>query len=303
MLSEKYIAGFLDSDGSIQIYWRKVDRADSNPSLKRAYLGLEFSQLTKQDEVLYRIQESLGGKIEHLNRCKCESSRLRIFGKKAVIALNRIRKHLIVKRHYANVALDMANKVFNRKKAAIYLKEQRKVRSLPLPNFPPRKWLAGFFDGDGCVQIRVPKKRNAAQVVAEITSSDFDMESIEIIHKAFGGSYQMSSPNPRGKIASYTLTVPPSKAEKFFGYFVKHSINKKEQIYFILGCAKMGHYRDGKSIKAIVKQLKAQPHRLSEPRQDVSELLKTVKDISLADTYKGRNFWFEGRSKAHLVKR
>jgi ribosomal protein S14 len=55
-------------------------------------------------------------------------------------------------------------------------------------------------------------------------------------------------------------------------------VTKKDQAMFILGCAKMGHYRDGKSIKAGLKHLKAQEHRLSESEADVSGLLKTVED-------------------------
>jgi len=288
MLSEKYIAGFLDADGSIQVAWRRVDRADSNKELKRAYLSLEFGQLEKQDEVLQQIQQVIGGTIDSTN--KLGVVRLRLFGKEAVMVLNRIKKHLVIMRHYADAVLDVVNKVHNRNEMQKLLKQQRRIKSLPLPNYPSRQWLAGYFDGDGCIHARLPKSRNAAQIAVEIVSTAYDSEGLEILQKAFGGSLNTVTKNLE-PLTKWTLTMPPSKAKEFLGHFQKHSINKREQALFILGCAEMGNYRDGKSIKAIMKQLKTQPHRLSEPKLDVSELVDTVKCIDLKDTYKDRDYW------------
>ena len=64
----------------------------------------------------------------------------------------------------------------------------------------------------------------------------------------------------------------------FRSYFAAELIIKQDQARFLLGCAEMGHFRDGKSIKSALKQLKAQPHRLSEPKADVPALLATVQD-------------------------
>jgi len=285
-LSDKYIAGFLDADGSISLYWRKVDRADTNPETRRGYIALRFTQQTKKDEVLYKIQENIGGKISFYENK--EATELLIFGNKAQNILNRIKKHLVIKRHYANVVLDMAKKVYNSKQARIYLKEQRKIRSLPLPNYPPRQWLAGYFDGDGCLCARLPRKRNSVQPTFEITSSDYDSEGIEIINKAFGGSINIFGKNKN--LIKLTITMPPSKAKKILGYFAKHLITKKEQAYFILGCASMEHYHDGNNIKEAMKQLKVHPHRLNEPKPDVSLLLSKIKDIKFKATYKRRQY-------------
>jgi len=301
-LSPKYIAGFLDADGSIQLMWRPVDRVDSNPEVRRAYLSIEFGQKTDQDEVLYRIQAAIGGKITHPERQgQPPVTILKVWGKQALMAMSRIRKHLVIKRHYANVVMDMHGKAFNVSEARVHMKEQRKMKSLPLPNFPPRQWLAGYFDGDGTISVRIGSGRTSAQPTAEIVASGYDSEGVEIIHKVFGGSLKASK--ERSHLVKWTLTMPPSKAKEFLGYFAKHLIAKKEQAYVILGCAEMGHYRDGKNIKSAIKQLKAHPHRLNETRPDVPSILKTIEDIQFKDTYKGRNFWPEGRSKEHLVKR
>jgi len=280
MLSDKYIAGFLDADGYIGLQWRRVDRNDTNKELKRSLPVISFSQAQQQDGILYLIQETIGGDIRY--RKNKDFGQLTLSGKKALKALGRIRKHLVLKRHIAEVVEEMAFEVYNREETSRYLKEQRRVPSLPKPNFPPRKWLAGYFDGDGSFQMRLPKGRTSAQPVASITASNFDSEGVEIIQKAFGGSVQEKG--KRSHLVRWTLTMPPSKAKQFLSYFAKHLHIKREQAYLILRCAEMGHYHDGKSIKSALKHLKAQPHRLNEQGADESHYLSNIKDI---DTHRG----------------
>jgi len=284
-LSEKYIAGFLDSDGSIGIAYRYIGKSRDSSKM-RTHVMMSFTQLTRRDDVLFRIKEVIGGSIQYNDERQATS--LKLLGKKAEMALARIQKHLVIKRHYAAVVLDIAGSIVDRKETTAFLKVERKRKSLPLPNYPSRKWMAGYLDGDGCFGVRVPKNRTSAQLTLEASSSDYDSEGIELIQKAFGGSIATAS----NGITSYTLTMPPSKAKQVLGHWGKYAIIKKHQADFILGCAKMGHYRDGKSIKASMKQLKAQPHRLSEPGL-INKLLENVTDIETAKE-KGRKKWAEG---------
>lgn len=276
MLSDKYIAGFIDADGYIGLEWRKLDRKDSCKEMKRGLPVLSFAQTERRDKVLYLIQESVGGDIRY-----CQHSNTKVLtlsGKKALKILERIQKHLVLKRHHANVVIEMAFKAWNRKEASAYLKEQRRTPCLPKPNFPPRRWLAGYFDGDGCFQVRKPKSRESAQPTAEITASGYDSEGVEIIHKSFGGSINQTGKEKH--LVKWIMTMPPSKAKQFLLYFAKHLVLKQEQAYFILGCAEMGHYHDGNGIKSAMKHLKAQPHRLNEQGVDASTLLKGIKNGS-----------------------
>ena len=266
-ISDKYIAGFLDSDGCVSIHWKA--------GKYKPLLILSWSQKTSQDKVLYMIQGSLGGVIREDKINEELYSKLVVSGSAASMALNRIKKHLVLKRHYANVCLDLVEKgkPDDVKVARLYMKEQRKVRSLPLPNFPSRKWLAGYFDGDGCLYARM-YKTGVTMPHFSIAASWFDTEGLEIIQKNFGG--QINKMSQGNNVQSLVAALPPSRAKKFLGYFAKHLITKKEQAYFILGCAEMGHYRDGKNIWTALKQLKAQPHRLSEPEVDVKPFLDSV---------------------------
>jgi hypothetical protein len=267
-LSEKYVAGFLDSDGTICLQCREGWK----PTL---YVG--FSQKTSKDEVLKAIQEEFGGSIKNKKVGEGLYSQLDLCGNKAKNLLNRIAKHLVVKRHYANVCLKLSEeKVSNQKAIREELKIQRRQRSYPLPKHPTRKWLAGYFDGDGCLSVmNIRKPFGQAHIVSHIASSNYDTEGIEIIHKNFGGAiHDMKNGTCKQLVISLSN---PSKAKEFLGYFGKHCIVKRDQVLFVLGCADMGHYRDGKNIKSALKQLKAQEQRLSE--SEVAQLVNTIRDL------------------------
>lgn len=268
MLSEKYIAGFLDSDGTICLQYHGDGR--------RANLIMAFSQKTSQDRVLKMIQEVVGGKIRTVEVKGVSYSTLGIFGRAAISVLSRIKKYLVIKRHYANVCLDVIqNRIPDVKACKAYMKEQRRVRSLPLPNNPSRKWLAGYIDGDGCFSHTKMTKRGKIGLLLHVAASNYDTEGIEVIFKAFGGRIHDMC---KGRVKQYILNLNPSKAKEFISLFGKYLVTKQDQALFILGCAEMGHYRDGKSIKAILKQLKAHQHRLNEPGPNVKDLLSQVEN-------------------------
>lgn len=268
MLSEKYVAGFLDSDGNISLMWPK--------SCSRPQLKVMFSQKTSNDKVLHLIQEAYGGgfRIQTINGV--EYSEINLCGSTARKCLERIKKHLVIKRNYAEECLALANTVVvDKEKEKARLKAVRRSLSLPLPNFPSRKWLAGYFDGDGCVSAVAAGVNGNGAIRAHIACSWYDTEGITIIHKNFGG---VIGDMRKGECRQWYMSVSPSKAKQFLSYFGQYSIVKKSQIDFILGCAEMGHYRDGKSIVATLKQLKAQEHRLSDPEVGVAALVANVTD-------------------------
>jgi len=261
-LSDKYIAGFLDADGSINLVFREF-----HPT---AQLQLSFSQKTEHDAVLYMIQEVAGGVMRHIILKNVSYSELRIWSIAAIMLLSRIRKFLVMKRHYADVVLDMTKKkTRDIETAKKFMKEQRLIKSLPLPNFPSRRWLAGYADGDGCFTIHHLSGKGSAVPVFSMNAAQHYSGGIELIQKAFGGSIYWLGDT----IVKYLLYLPPSKAIEFIGFFINHLIIKKKQAQFILECARMGHYRDGKHIKEHLKHLKAHEQRLndSEIGNDLSD--------------------------------
>lgn len=266
-LSEKYIAGFLDADGCIAFRF--------SPDCNRPQMAIQFSQKTQRDEVLKAIQEVAGGQI-YTRTVKDKSySVLTICGKPAKALLARIEKHLVLKRHQAAFALRVAGQPMESADSIKAENRATRRQSLDaLPNFPSRKWLAGYFDGDGCVSVARLGTGGGANLVAHVAASDYDRDSLDLLQKAFGGRIHTM----RQSCFQWVLALPPSKAKEFLGYFAKHSIVKRDQLHFILGCTeKVGHYRDGKSIKSALKHLKAQEQRLSD--SEVAELVNTIQDL------------------------
>jgi hypothetical protein len=80
------------------------------------------------------------------------------------------------------------------------------------------------------------------------------------------------------------MRADAAKATAFLSFFAKHLTLKKEQAYFVLGCAEMGHFRDGATIGDTLKVMKARPHRLSDlaSEVDVSTALAQVRDLQPA---------------------
>jgi hypothetical protein len=272
-LSYKYIAGFLDADGSINVGFKADCRTPQ--------MSIGFSQKTSQDEVLQRIHEELGGSYRTVGINGGLYTQL-VFGgnRQSQMLLSRIRPFLVVKRHYADVCLDICSRHIEKEEIPVvreYLKIQRKQRSLPLPKHPTMKWLAGYLDGDGCISVQsISKHSGTAYLILHVAASVFDTEGLEIIQKQYGGRINDMRD---GSVKQYQLSLAPSKITELFGPVAQHMIVKRDQAEFILKCAAMGHLRDGENIKAAVKHLKAHPHRLSEPKPDISALMQTVRDL------------------------
>lgn len=272
-LAPKYIAGFFDADGTVNVVFHAECRT---PQLR-----LGFSQKTDQDEVLQRIHEEWGGCVRYNTVKGVSYTHLTWSGnRQCSMLLNRIKQFLVIKRHYAEVCLDVCSRQIGKDeipKVREYLKIQRKQRSLPLPKHPSRKWLAGYIDGDGCISVtQLRKPSGVADLVLHIAASDFDTEGIETIQKAFGGRINDMCD---GRVRQYAVSLQPSKIKEIFEEIHTSMVVKRDQAEFILKCAAMGHLRDGENIKAALKHLKAQPHRLSEPKPNVHELFLKVRDL------------------------
>jgi hypothetical protein len=271
MVSEKYIAGFLDADGCISISWKK--------GIYKPLLDMKFSQKTSKDKVIKLISESVDGGIIVKQEINGESySTFALRGKFAEMLLNRIKKHLVIKKRYAQVCLDIIetrSPYPDWKEKAKWLKEQRKIMSLPLANYPSRKWMAGYLDGDGCFHARTPGgKCKSTRIDLSVGTINYDREGIDLMHKVFGGCVTSHGTNGTG--IRWILCLSPTKAKQLYDYCGNYFITKKDQFDFIFGCAKMGNYRDGKTIKEALKQLKARDHRLNEPSVEISKLLNGV---------------------------
>ena len=259
ILSDKYIAGFLDSDGSISI--------GTNGRLR-----MVFTQKLSNDGVIERIYLVLGkGSLcESTGRTRGTISYRRdliIQGQSAVDILCRLKPYMVTKRRKANQLL-----------SELGFTERVGTDSIPVQ--PSRSWLAGYFDGDGCIYAHQNIHNTTASVKVSITTDSKEIDGVELVNKMFGGEIVT-----RGNKTTWTLRLNPSNTDKFLSYIAPRLNNKREQAYFVLGCAKMGHFRDGENICRILRDMKTHPHRLNDltSEVDVSSYIEQVIDIKDTD--------------------
>ncbi len=268
MLSEKYLAGFVDADGHLSVRARIGARPD-----------LEFSvaQEVGFQEPLLELQSEFGGIIRV--RHDGQHAELCMRGGPARKAFERLKKFLVLKRDQAERFLDLVDRgvVLQTREDVVAIRDRvKKIRAygaIHQPNYPSRKWMAGYVDGDGCFTVKVCKKTGYAYPSLTVLAAPNYVVGITLLQKAFGGRIQALGSNA---VWSVSLSQP-SKIEQVLGHCAPYLVKKQAQAYFLLGCAKGGNLRDGDTIHRTIKTLNAQQHRLSDPTSFANELLKGIR--------------------------
>lgn len=278
-LSEKYIAGFLDSDGTCGIKYIRTDAG------YKPILYVEFSQEIRRDKVLHLMRSAVdGGSVYHRGGYAV----LNLPPKVGRNLLTRMSKHLVLKRHFAEECVRVVHDHKGRfldldgvHALKEHMKAERKRENVyPLPNYPTRKWVAGYFDGDGTIGVSYRKNNGYCYLSARIVADNHYTAGIRLLQKTFGGGIYRMKRKAGHSHPYWVMNLPPSKAKQFLGYFAKHSVVKRDELYFVLRCAEGGNYRDGKTIQQTIKHLKAQEQRLNDPGADIQELVDRV-DFSI----------------------
>lgn len=281
-LSDKYLAGLLDSDGCICLKWYRQDGTD----LQRAQAVVSFSQKTVDQSLMHLIANSLTppslekawGTVDTVAYSSTHT--WVVAGSKAVSVLMRLKKFLVLKRALADCAIEMNGKVMD---VAEGKQKFDAVRGAsPMPKHPTRKWAAGYLDGNGTFNVNIPNGLGG-HVSLQVCDEAIERVGVDLLQKAYGGSIREYA-TPKGTpIVTWTLWMDAAKVRSMFESgktgLAKHMILKTDQIYFLLGCAKLGHFRDGERIKAGLEQLRSQPHRLSGPGAGVARFLEAVRDV------------------------
>lgn len=268
MFSEKYLAGFIDADGHLSVRARIGSRPD---------LILEISQRTGFADVLHYAQ----GLFEGYTATSHEGlyTKLCLRGGPARKAFERLKGHLVLKQDQAERFLDLVDcGVVLKNKEDVQLvrqrvKEIRAYGAIHQPNYPSRKWSAGYVDGDGSFTTKVCKKTGYAYPKLNILAAPNYLVGITLLQKAFGGTIQAMGQN-----AVWNVSLSqPSKIDQVLGHFAQHLVIKRAQAYFLLGCAKGGNLRDGEAIHRTMTSLNAQQHRLSDPAAEAVRLLQEIR--------------------------
>lgn len=278
MFSEKYLAGFIDADGHFSVRARLGARPD-----------LEFSLAQEESfrEPLDYMAQEFGGVIRTKQYKDKNYLELCMRGGPARKVFERLKKHLVLKQLQAERFLELTDngKILKTKEDVLEVrrrvKEIRAYGAIHQPNYPSRKWMAGYIDGDGSFTIGL--NGGYAYPKLSILAAPNYLVGITLLQKAFGGTISGIGQNAVWQIQ----LTDPAKAIKVLEHCAPYLIKKKAQAYFILGCARNGNFRDGKPIRSAMMNLNSQQHRLSESTSVADQLVRAV-DFTVPKRQQGR---------------
>ena len=224
MITDKYCAGLIDSDGYIGFNVKKTS------SGFKVSPRVTIKQRKDRSKVLFEIADQWSLTVYDDEDTHC----IVFTGNKALRLLERTKKHLVIKPDVAEFICSTNTVECSEeelKDLRSKLKELKASQTSTKKNYPSRKWLAGYFDGDG--SIRADKRGN---IRLQFTSHVNEIAGLKLIQKAFGGSIHIS-----GNCAKLYIGIPyrysRNKVDKILGYFGKHCVIKKPQIEYVFGHA------------------------------------------------------------------
>lgn len=231
----KYYAGLIDADGSLNIMPRPLSNGNTRINIQ-VVIKLRYDQ----EEILQPIADHYNVKLYHYsvvdNRTgnTYHSVGLNLNGKKAMRLLEMIKKHLVIKQSIAEWLLSVYNEEATPDRLEAIKAERTSLRLDTTPskkNHPTRQWVAGYIDGDGCINSGYAKDTGSLSLQIMVATSIHDPQGVLLLHKAFGGRFQK-----RDNTLRWYLNIgDPSKAEQFLTFCNSHLRIKRWQADYVLG--------------------------------------------------------------------
>lgn len=214
-MNEKYIAGLLDADGSIQLHFNKREDGTyrAAASVKICLVG-DLKYLAEEFNLNWRQQAREQYK---------DTDEIYAYGDRAVTFLNRVKKHLRIKNHLAEwVLTNHGIVVDNPKSLKKEMQEVRKVTaSMDNRRHPSRAWLAGYFDGDGCIAFF----NRRSECWLQITAWGPDKPILDTLSNHLGGKVYRHT----GDSFQWKKYLRRNGSE-VIDYFKKHVVVRRHQL-------------------------------------------------------------------------
>lgn len=228
MKNVKYYAGLFDADGSFDMWPTKRDNG-------LYYINIKATLYQKDTRVLEILSKELGVPIHRSGNV----SAITLHGTKAQMFMENVKNHLVVKRRVVEYLLSIkGDTVEDISKIREKIREKR-TTSAPEKDWPSRRWMAGYIDGDGCLYSSFRKKDGNLEFKLAVVSHVTQQDGLLLMKKAFGG-YITS----QGDIRKWNLSLSVTKGKQVLGHFGQHLIMKKDQAALILDCLNTGkHFR------------------------------------------------------------
>lgn len=217
MIDNKYFAGFVDADGSITVHVQKRDNDRYG-----LYPKVQVGQLTFRSGNLKEIAETYGAGVKE--KVGTDFSVVELTGSKAYTFLNLIKNHLVIKDEVCEYILSLPKEVSKEELKAIKRVVQKlRKKNTPSKNFPSRRWMAGYIDGDGCFDCTV-KSTGVLSARLTVACAVDATAGVCLISKQFGGNFTY-----KGNTCYYQVSLGVAKMNEIYDYCGKHLRIKKTQ--------------------------------------------------------------------------
>lgn len=240
----KYLAGFIDADGSLSLFAIKQNDGTFYPALtfkicQASSIDHNFRLLTSLfNKVklgrIYIRQNQPGNKADICEWVIRPTNELEMF-------IPRIAKYLVIKGKHFSRTLEWYRSIKGTRYSQQELKwlrlnlQQSRVDTGPLKpkNYPSSAWLAGYMDGDGCIYI------GKRQSLFTISFHKNDMQAPILIQKAFGGHIYAGLWKTNPSVMQYRLTLGGretlnASGLKLLRYVIPHLQIKKYKVEQLL---------------------------------------------------------------------
>lgn len=252
----KYLAGLMDSDGSLSFQFR-VWKKDADIYFLGLTLSIASSDAIDQHGFIDRLPELTGmggvyryGKDGRYKAWKVHKS------SSLEMVLPRLIKHMVVKGKHWQWMLDTWRKQravwyssFMREELSLASKKSRIENAGPAKpkNHPTWAWLAGYLDGDGWYRYRYQKPpANYWQIFVGAVAHENDIAVLKFLQNAFGGNIFAHGQSANVKTWRRNLGAKDASfALRFLPKIAKHSRLKRHQIDQIIH-----HHRQRLSVSA-----------------------------------------------------
>jgi len=209
----KFLAGFIDSDGCFTMYYAKGRNGKFRGYLMMCITQTDINDPDHQMMIALRSYFNLGILSFH-TKDKSSVCEWRLAKKETLILLNRLRKHLRIKGTHVENLLWLQEEIskveFNEEQLEdlkCFSKYSRRNSTWEKrPKHPSWAWLAGYLAGDGHFRCRINRqvfdKRNNQlayhnQLYVSATSSVEDGFILEFLQEHLGGKVCVIGGYPR----------------------------------------------------------------------------------------------------------
>lgn len=237
---KKYLAGFVDADGTIAFAFNKTVNGYYRIWLQFALVQAESND--KEFKLVKELQEAFQvGHLYYSDRHKVrqvtwfvrEKGELEKF-------LPHIIKYMVIKGKHFQRMLEKRRELAGKdltedevKELKEWAKQSRKdTGPVKHKNYPSPAWTAGYVDGDGNLRL-YKRKDNSYEVRLKISSWIYDTVALEFLQKAYGGKIYIDSET----VATYLLNLGATfygTAKKFLGDIIQHLRIKRHKAELML---------------------------------------------------------------------